>query len=85
MSDVIADAETMMQNEMDEIANELDPVDLYTVLVMLADAEGVPTLEAFLNSSTFARDLIQYSQSNPAKTHEVLLRMAELDEGMSNL
>lgn len=82
-SDVNADAARMYEEEMERIADTLDPLDIYTVCAMIADASG-DDLEIFLNSAQ-GRDLIRYSQSDPSGAHEKILRLAELDDALGNL
>jgi hypothetical protein len=86
MSDVNADAQSMYQEELDRLADNLDAVDLFTVLVMLHDAEDGGMLFAdFLRTNPLAEDLIKYSQSDPSSSHATLLRMKELDDAIASL
>ena len=81
--DVNADAITMYEKEIEELGEELDGCDLFTVISIVADSVGDFLPEA-LGSSLY-KDLIRATQSNPEKAYTALLRMIELDNAIAEL
>jgi hypothetical protein len=79
-SDVNRDAETMYQTELDELGDRLDGADLFSIIQILRDWDDSLTLE-----SSVIRDMIQFTQSNPAQALTTLKRMIELDDAISSL
>lgn len=60
-------------------AERTDPMDLYTALSIIADAED--SMEAFIGSRLYW-DLINATQSNPARAHNAIVRMMRADNAI---
>ncbi len=82
-SDVNADAQRMLSDEMDELSNELDPCDIATVLLMMHDASdsGEPFAD-WIARDAIALDIITWSQSDPEKAIPILIRIAEVEDAL---
>ena len=84
MSDVIADAQTMMSAEFEEWGDQLDPTDLFTIIQTL---ETNDLLQGYDNplDSPLVQEMIANSQSNPQKAEYALRQMIDLDNAMGDL
>lgn len=61
-------------------ADRTDPMDLYTVLCIVADSEDI--FSEFFGSRLYW-DLINATQSNPKKSHNAIVRMHRADEAIA--
>lgn len=76
------DMQKALTREIEDWSEKTDPMDFYTVIAMVADAEDDITV--FLGTHLY-KDLLHATQSNPEKSHEALLKMIELDEKIAAL
>lgn len=82
-SDVNADAETMMSEEIERLGEDLEGADLMTI-IMILESHDLLDSDAPLNSK-MVQEMIACTQSNPQKAHAALERMIELDNAIADL
>jgi hypothetical protein len=81
--DVIADAQTMMQKEIDDWAEQLDGADLPTVLSIIASHTG-DSIHTLIESA-LGQELIRSTQSNPERAVYAMTQMLDLEDAMNSL
>ena len=69
----------ILESIIEQHAERTDPMDLYTVLSIVADADD--GMEEFINTRTYW-DLIYATQSNPKKAHNAIIRMHRADNAI---
>lgn len=78
-SDVEHDAENMRQSAIDDLGNQLEQCDLFSVFMTAWLWLECATFEQVLDSE-FGRSLLQGTQRNPSKARSILLRMYEINK-----
>lgn len=69
----------ILEKIIEQHAERTDGCDLYTVLSIIADAED--DFSAFINSRLYW-DIINATQSNPARAHNAIVRMTRADNAI---
>ena len=82
--DVNADAQTMMSEEFEKWGEQVDPADLFGIILLL---ESHDLLNGYDNpcDSKMVQEMIAISQSNPRKAEYALRQMIDLDNAMGDL
>lgn len=80
-SDVNKDAEDMMTKEIEQLSEDLDGCDLYSIIMVLV---GEDIIDDDLDSRVI-KQLIHTTQSNPEKAYAALVRIKELDDAIADL
>jgi hypothetical protein len=70
-----------LQKIIEQHGERTDPVDLYTVISVIADYEDI-ALREFIATRQYW-DIINASQSNPARAHNAISRMVRADDAIS--
>jgi len=78
MSDVERDAQNMMDAELDKLGDLTDPCDLFTVFIVLRDADDSLTID-----SQLMLDIISATQSAPERAHNALAEMIAMYDRMN--
>lgn len=71
----------ILENRMEQLNEDVDPGDVYSILCIIADANGY-FMPDFLDSR-LARDIVEYTQSNPKRSLNRLRRISILDDAIA--
>lgn len=71
----------ILEKIIDQHGERTDPMDLFTALSIIADADSY-SLREFMGTSLYW-DLINATQSNPLRAHNAISRMTRADDAIA--
>lgn len=95
MTESPAQRQIRLENEMDELANEIDPIDPIAVCMVIADFHDLDLIQVLRNirdnspykfePESMIQDLLESSQSAWGKSLSALIRCIEIEREISEL